>query len=102
MELVPQAPAVERIRKLLQPSAWRGMGTELEGEPSSKRRKLTGGAGEVGKGKEGRMYTMDQMRSVVQASEAELQKGLRERNVVEINGKLLYCLAHGTALNRYT
>lgn len=90
MELVPQAPTLGRIRKLLQPSAWKGLGSDWEGDSRKKRRKLAHGKEEgSGGGEGGKVYTMDMMRSVVQASEAELAKGLRGRNVVEINGELM-------------
>jgi sister chromatid cohesion protein DCC1 len=93
MELVPQAPALGRIRKLLQPTAWKGLGSDWDGDSSRarKRRKLGGACEEAAGAKEARVYTMDQMRSVIQASEAELQKGLRERNVVEVDGKSERC-----------
>ena len=59
---------------VLRESAWGGLGSDLE--KKSKKRKR----GDV------RKWTRAQLESVVQASEGELERGLRERNVVEIDG----------------
>ncbi|RSH90931.1 hypothetical protein EHS25_010107 [Saitozyma podzolica] len=61
LEPLPCAPNLERIRKLLRPSSWRGLGED--------------DAGSLG--------------SVIQASDGELEKGLRERNVVEVDDRML-------------
>ena len=74
LECVPQAANIERIRMVLRESAWGGLGSDLE--KKSKKRKR----GDV------RKWTRAQLESVVQASEGELERGLRERNVVEIDG----------------
>jgi hypothetical protein len=74
LECVPQAANLERIRMVLRESAWGGLGSDLE--KKSKKRKR----GDV------RKWTKAQLESVVQASEGELERGLRERNVVEIDG----------------
>jgi sister chromatid cohesion protein DCC1 len=73
---------VERIRSALRASAWKGLGHPLPGGAGKKRKRADGGEGDVG-----RRYTLEQLRSVVQASEAELDKALKERNVVEIDGE---------------
>jgi sister chromatid cohesion protein DCC1 len=62
---------------VLRESAWGGLGSDLE--KKSKKRKR----GDV------RKWTRAQLDSVVQASEGELERGLRERNVVEIDGMSL-------------
>jgi hypothetical protein len=77
LECVPQAANLERIRMVLRESAWGGLGSDLE--KKSKKRKR----GDV------RKWTRAQLESVVQASEGELERGLRERNVVEIDGTYL-------------
>lgn len=74
LECVPQAANIERIRMVLRESAWGGLGSGLE--KKSKKRKR----GDI------RKWTRAQLESVVQASEGELERGLRERNVVEIDG----------------
>ncbi|ORX37246.1 sister chromatid cohesion protein Dcc1 [Kockovaella imperatae] len=68
IECVPRAPDLERIRTLLKPSQWEGM--------DSKKRKRD-------------MWTRDQLGSVIQASEKELEMGLKERNVVEYQGRMM-------------
>jgi sister chromatid cohesion protein DCC1 len=78
LECVPQAANLERIRMVLRESAWGGLGSDLE--KKSKKRKR----GDV------RKWTRAQLESVVQASEGELERGLRERNVVEIDGTYLH------------
>lgn len=85
IELVPQPPDVERIRSVLRASAWRGLGHPLPGAAGKKRKRADG----VEEQNVGRRYTLEQLRSVVQASEAELGKALKERNVVEIDGESL-------------
>jgi len=74
LECLPQAANLERIRLILRESAWGGLGSDTE--TKSKKRKR----GDV------RKWTRAQLESVVQASEGELEKGLRERNVIEIDG----------------
>lgn len=73
-ECVPQAANLERIRVVLRESAWKGLGSSPD--PRGKKRKRD----------EVRRWTRAQLESVVQASEGELERGLRERNVVEIDG----------------
>lgn len=70
---MPQAADLERIRRLLKDSQWGGMEEELE--RPSKRRKT-----------DGKRWTRAQLESVVQASPTELEKGLRDRNVIEVDG----------------
>ena len=72
LELVPYAPNLERIRTLLRPTAWKGLGQSLS---------------TLGKRKRDRGWTRVQMESVIQGSDAELAGGLKERNVVEIDGE---------------
>lgn len=79
LECVPQAADLERIRRLLKESQWQGM---EHGEPAGKRRRLDG--------KGGKRWTRAQLESVVQASEEELERGLRERNVIERDGELVF------------
>lgn len=73
LELVPQPPNLERIRTLLKPTAWKGVGHSLEPR--------------LGKRKRQKGWTRVQMESVIQASDAELASGLKDRNVVEIDSK---------------
>ena len=75
LECVPQAADLERIRRLLKESQWRGM---ENGPSDAKRRKSDGNTG--------KRWTRAQLQSVVQASEEELDRGLRERNVIEQDG----------------
>lgn len=70
------APNLERIRTVLRASAWEGMG----GGGLGKRKR------EDGDGRKVKRWTKEQLRSVVQASEAELEQGLKERNVIEVDG----------------
>lgn len=76
LECVPVAPNLERIRTVLKASAWEGMGSGL-----GKRKR------EDGDGRKVKRWTKEQLRSVVQASEAELEQGLKERNVIEVDGE---------------
>lgn len=78
LECLPQAANLERIRTVLKESAWKG----LDGDLSDPRN----GVGKKRKRGEGRRWTKRQMDSVIQASEAELERGLKERNVVEVEG----------------
>jgi sister chromatid cohesion protein DCC1 len=84
LEPLPHAPNLERIRTILRPSAWKGLGEDaaLEKGRGKKRRRAEGGEDD-----EVRRYTRAQLESVIQASDAELEKGLRERNVVEVEGR---------------
>jgi sister chromatid cohesion protein DCC1 len=41
---------------------------------------------------EGKRWTRKQLGSVIQASDGELEQGLRERNVVEVDGE---CFIYG-------
>jgi hypothetical protein len=76
LECLPQAANLERIRTVLKESAWGGLGSD-PGMSNSKKRKRG----------EGRRWTRAQLDSVVQASEGEIERGLRERNVVELDGE---------------
>ncbi|KIR53055.1 sister chromatid cohesion protein DCC1 [Cryptococcus gattii Ru294] len=78
LECVPVAPNLERIRTVLRASAWEGMGGGL-----GKRKR------EDGDGRKVKRWTKEQLRSVVQASDAELEQGLKERNVIEVDGRML-------------
>ena len=89
MEVIPQAPGLERIRKVLAASAWKGLGSEWDDGRARKRRKVDA-RGREERAKEVKHYTMDQLRSVVQASEEELRKGLKARNVVEVDSRYLW------------
>ncbi|ODN73982.1 hypothetical protein L202_07476 [Cryptococcus amylolentus CBS 6039] len=77
-ECLPIAPNLERIRAVLRPSAWEGMDSSL-----GKRKR------DEKNGKVVKRWTKEQLKSVVQASDRELEDGLRERNVVEVDGKLM-------------
>ncbi|WVQ73401.1 hypothetical protein IAR50_002973 [Cryptococcus sp. DSM 104548] len=77
-ECVPIAPNLERIRAVLRPSAWEGMDSNLGKRKRDER-----------SGKPVKRWTKEQLKSVVQASDKELEEGLKERNVVEVDGKLL-------------
>ncbi|KIR58492.1 sister chromatid cohesion protein DCC1 [Cryptococcus bacillisporus CA1873] len=78
LECIPVAPNLERIRTVLRASAWEGMGGGL-----GKRKR------EDGDGRKLKRWTKEQLRSVVQASDAELEQGLKERNVIEVDGRML-------------
>lgn len=89
LEPVSQAPNLERLRTILKPSAWQGLGvspggTMFDGEEGEGRplKRARAGSAEV------KRYTREQLESVIQASTAELDKGLKERNIVEVDGKL--------------
>ncbi|KAK8858758.1 hypothetical protein IAR55_002987 [Kwoniella newhampshirensis] len=83
LECVPVAPNLERIRTVLRDSAWQGLGSNAVALGKRKR-----GDGKR-KGKEGKRWTRAMLGSVVQASEGELERGLRERCVVEVDGRML-------------
>ena len=69
---------------MLKESAWKG----LDGDLSESSAMNGDGLGRrKRKRDEGRRWTRRQMESVIQASEAELERGLKERNVVEVDGK---------------
>lgn len=76
LECVPVAPNLERIRTVLRASAWEGM----EGGLGKRKR-------QEGDGRKVKRWTKEQLRSVVQASDAELEQGLKERNVIEVEGE---------------
>ncbi|PWN18577.1 hypothetical protein BCV69DRAFT_284885 [Microstroma glucosiphilum] len=69
LELVPVVPRLERIVELLQ-------GSMYEGEVEEKRKKGQ------------RRYTPQEVRSVVQASDAEVQRGYDEHHVVLLDGQM--------------
>lgn len=73
LECMPQAADLERIRRLLRDTQWEGLSTDSD-RPSKKRR--------VG----GKRWTRNQLESVIQASSQELERGLKERNVIEVDG----------------
>lgn len=80
LECVPQAANLERIWAVLRESAWPGLEGDVDADQGPSR---------LGKRKrEARRWTRPQLESVVQASEAELDRGLKERNVVEVDGEL--------------
>ena len=68
-------------------------------EPVVKRRKIDGKGG-----KEARRWTRAQLESVVQGSEEELGRGLKERNVIELDGMSILSTArsipHGSIVQR--
>jgi sister chromatid cohesion protein DCC1 len=66
---------LSRIRKVLKDSQWGGLGSHL-----GKRKRGEDGVRGV------KRYTREQLGSVIQASEGELERGLKESNVVEVNG----------------
>lgn len=75
LELQPSVPRLGRVEKLLRGTQWDGMrGTKRP------RQEEEGGRAR------GKRYTRAQMQSVVQASDAELDAGFRERNVIEVDG----------------
>ncbi|RXK40036.1 hypothetical protein M231_02676 [Tremella mesenterica] len=92
LECVPIAGNVERIRTLLRPTAWKGIGSENEtgfgGMIHRNERRAGGGYADDVKLRK-KKYTRQQLLSVIQASEVELDKGLKERNVVAVDGTLL-------------
>ncbi|KAK4685625.1 sister chromatid cohesion protein DCC1, partial [Tremellales sp. Uapishka_1] len=77
LECVPISGNLERIRMVLKGSAWEGMG-------GGKRKR-----GEDEEGKKRRRYTKAQLESIILASDKEIEQGLRERNVIECEGRLL-------------
>lgn len=81
LECVPQAANLERIRTVLRDSAWPG----LDGDDGRRT-----GLGKRKRG-QGRQWTRAQLESVVQASEGELDRGLKDRNVVEVDGESVTC-----------
>ncbi|ORY25957.1 sister chromatid cohesion protein Dcc1 [Naematelia encephala] len=74
LECVPQAASLERIRTVLRESAWEGTGT------LGKRKRGD---------KEPRRYTREMLGSVIQGSEVELERGLKERNVIPYRGRMM-------------
>ncbi|WWC88665.1 uncharacterized protein L201_003578 [Kwoniella dendrophila CBS 6074] len=77
LECVPIAPNLERIRTILKDSSWKG----INGNSLGKRKR---------NGKQVKKWTKDQMMSIIQSSEIELEQGLKDRNVIEVEGKMLY------------
>lgn len=78
LEAQPCPPRLERIGMLLRPSAWAGMEVDRwEGRA---------GDDDVPRGL-GRRWTRRKLESVVQASDEELSRGLRERRVIEWDGE---------------
>ncbi|WWC62793.1 uncharacterized protein I303_105390 [Kwoniella dejecticola CBS 10117] len=81
LECVPISPNLERIRTILKESAWKGINSSSASLGKRKR----GDAKE----KKVKRWTRDQLNSVIQASDEELERGLRDRNVIEVDGKML-------------
>ncbi|WVN90556.1 uncharacterized protein L203_105795 [Cryptococcus depauperatus CBS 7841] len=79
LECLPVAANLERIGTVLSASAWEGISEGVLG----KRKRV----GE--ESKHMKRWTKEQLQSVIQASDEELEEGLRERNVVEVDGKML-------------
>ena len=79
---MPHAANLERIRHVLRPSQWEGLGKRKRGAHDE--------------GGKARRWTRAQLESVVQGSEAELEVGLRERNVVEVDGMCPLPFGHGS------
>ncbi|GMK57313.1 hypothetical protein CspeluHIS016_0401470 [Cutaneotrichosporon spelunceum] len=77
LECVPAAGRTERLYTLLRDSAWRGVGHPPWPERVGDKRKRM------------KRYTRAQLSSVVQASEAELERALRDANIVEVQGYML-------------
>ncbi|WVQ96516.1 hypothetical protein IAU59_003621 [Kwoniella sp. CBS 9459] len=90
LECVPIAANLERIRTILRDSAWEGLGSSSTSLGKRKRGQKAENGNCNGKGgRAGRTWTRDQLASVIQASDAELERGLKERNVVEVEGRML-------------
>ncbi|OCF57049.1 sister chromatid cohesion protein DCC1 [Kwoniella mangroviensis CBS 10435] len=81
LECVAISPNLERIRTILKDSAWKGINSSTNNSLGKRKR------GE--KENKVKKWTRDQLSSVIQCSEEELDKGLKERNVIEVNGKML-------------
>ena len=92
LECVPQAPDLERIRTILRASQWQGMDSDLAatstGGRSGKRKYSAAHGDDSGGAKRVKRWTREQLGSVIQASEQELGLGLRERNVIQVDGAL--------------
>ncbi|WWD05076.1 hypothetical protein V865_003147 [Kwoniella europaea PYCC6329] len=81
LECVAISPNLERIRTILKDSAWKGINSSTNNNLGKRKR--------ADKEKKVKKWTKDQLSSVIQCSEEELEKGLKERNVIEVNGKML-------------
>ncbi|WVQ65574.1 uncharacterized protein L199_003752 [Kwoniella botswanensis] len=81
LECVAISPNLERIRTILKDSAWKGINSSTNNNLGKRKR--------ADQEKKVKKWTRDQLSSVIQCSEEELEKGLKERNVIEVNGKML-------------
>ncbi|KAI8820432.1 sister chromatid cohesion protein Dcc1 [Fimicolochytrium jonesii] len=75
-EMVPCQPRLDRLRQLLEEAMYRGPGEEAG---IRARRKQDG--------QEMKLYTTDDFRDMIQASDAEIQKGLEDVGAVLMDGR---------------
>lgn len=83
LELTPSVPRLARVEKLLRETSWSGM------QGTKRAREGDEDESAAGRNKSRKRYTRAQMQSVIQASDVELDAGLAERNVIEVDGTFL-------------
>ncbi|KAK0522843.1 Ctf8p and Ctf18p associating protein [Tilletia horrida] len=93
LELVPTVPRLARIPDLLRPTAYQGPEEEVELQARMQRAmgvgtSAGGDADAARQKKKWKMYTHRQLRSIVQASEAEFAHALREYRVIQLGSRL--------------
>lgn len=79
LECVPAAGRTERIRAVLKDSAWRGLGVDMNTPVKAGTKR-----------KRDKRYSREQLNSIIQASDDEMAMALRENNVVEVDGHMLF------------
>ncbi|WWC70958.1 uncharacterized protein I206_104910 [Kwoniella pini CBS 10737] len=79
IECLPISPNLDRIQMILKKSSWKGLGINSSFNLGKRKREE----------EKVKKWTRDQLNSVIQASDEELEIGLKERNVIEFQGKML-------------
>ncbi|KAJ9104618.1 hypothetical protein QFC21_002116 [Naganishia friedmannii] len=92
LELTPTVPRLDRVEKLLRDTCWAGMrgfgdtrGVKRSQNEADNDNDHSADSGNPQKKKKPKRYTRAQLQSLIQASDAELDAGLKERNVIEVD-----------------
>ncbi|CED83671.1 Uncharacterized conserved protein [Phaffia rhodozyma] len=94
MELTSCVPRLGRIEDVLRGQEWSGLKdrqtrSNIKGEASENDTEDDEDEEDGERPRKRTRYTLAHLRSIIQASDAELDQGLKDRNVIELDGKLL-------------